>query len=244
MITTCTRPDSTVAKQPGPKYQVLMVSSDSNGREISNALQNAGCRVDVAHGMEGLDPCRLEKFAAIVVDLVPSRNGAPAVVKQLRRYNAHSAILVLTSPRQFQTRVEALKQGADDYLVEPCSTEQLLDRMLTAIHQKRIDAAKTITVADLTVDSARRLAWRDGQQIDLTPREFELLRFLATQMGEIVSREEIREYVYKADASTSNIVDVYIRYLRKKIEFAGKPKLLHTFRGRGYMLGHRGSNDS
>ena len=239
MITTCARPDSNDTRQSGPRFQVLMVSSDANDQEISNALQGAGCRVDVVDSVEALDRYSPEKFAAIVVDLASSQNGALNVVKQLRRCHPESAILALTGPREFRTRLEALNQGVGDYLVKPFSTEQLLDRMLTAIYQKRVDAAKTITIADLTVDSGKRLAWRDGRQIDLTPREFELLRFLAAHLGEIVSREDIREHVYNGDSeSTSNIIDVYIRYLRKKIEFAGKPKLLHTFRGRGYMLGH------
>ncbi len=243
MITTCTRPDPTIAPRTTTKLHVLVVNSeDSDVDLLSNALQSAGCRVDVEHfERESRNLGGSRQYAAIIVNLMFPDVVAIEAVKCLRRFNAQTAILVLTGKHDFQTRVEALEVGADDYLGGPFSTEQLLDRMMTVIHRKRLEAGRTITIADLAIDSGERLARRGGKQIDLTRREYELLRYLAMHQGEIVSRTEIREHVYKGDGeSTSNIVDVYIRYLRKKIELPGRPKLLHTFHGRGYMLGQRG----
>jgi DNA-binding response OmpR family regulator len=244
MITTCASPDSTHVRRFNTKFRLLIIDEDSSHCDaISTALRNAGCRIDRGHfDDDGQGLSGAQNYAAIIVDLVKPVRGALELIRQVRRDHADSAILVLTGKHDFQTRISALERGADDYLAGPFSTEPLLDRLLTVIFKKRADDSRKITIGDLTIDAERRLAARGGRQIDLTRREFELLRYLAMHSGEIVSRSEIREHVFNGDGEpTSNIVDVYIRYLRKKMEFSGKPKLLKTFHGRGYMLGHPGA---
>lgn len=244
MITTLTGPKPTLNRQSNATLRVLVVDSDDDdGDAISKALRRTGCRIDTGHcGRDGLQLRKLRNYSAIIMNLVQPDQKALEVVRLLRRDHAHSAILVLTGKHDFPTRVAALELGADDYLARPFSTEALFDRMMTVIHKQRVDAAKTITIADLSIDVGKWLVIRGGRKIDLTRREFELLRYLAMHSGEIVSRSDIREQIYKRGGeSNSNIVDVYIRYLRKKIESSGKPKLLHTIHGRGYMLGSRAS---
>ena len=128
--------------------------------------------------------------------------------------------------------------GADDYLVKPFAFEELLARIRALVRRKYDTKDPLIRVGDLEVDTVRRVVHRGGQPIELTAREYALLEFLALRAGSLVTRTDLWEHVYEFHSSPeSNVVDVYIGYLRKKIERPGLPRLIHTRRGQGYMLG-------
>ncbi len=146
-------------------------------------------------------------------------------------------MLLLTAKDTVADRVAGLNSGADDYLVKPFALEELLARVRALLRRKYDTADPVIRIQDLEVDTVSRVVRRAGAQIDLTAREYALLEFLAHRAGGIVSRSEIWEHVYDFHSTAeSNVVDVYIGYLRKKLERPGAPQLIHTRRGQGYVL--------
>jgi two-component system copper resistance phosphate regulon response regulator CusR len=137
-------------------------------------------------------------------------------------------------------RVAGLDAGADDYMVKPFALEELLARVRALTRRKHQVKNPTLKVGDLEIDTLRRSASRDGREIELTAREYSLLELLALRAGEVVSRAEIWEQLYDFNQDPeSNVVDVFIAYLRRKIETDDKPKLIHTRRGMGYILEER-----
>ena len=149
-----------------------------------------------------------------------------------------SVLVLLSNPGELELRLEGFRKGADDYVLRPCDPQRLAERLRTLLERQQTATPTFRQIGDLTIDPIHRLAFRGDREIRLTPREFDLLYFLAENEGEIVSRRAIFRSVYQLeDVGGSNVVDVYIRYLRKKIEQPGAPKLLHTYRRRGYMLG-------
>ena len=134
-------------------------------------------------------------------------------------------------------RVKGLDLGADDYLVKPFAFEELLARVRALARRAYCAKNPTIKVGDLAIDTAAQRVWRGKEEATLTPREYALLEYLAMRAGQVVSRTDIWEHVYEFNSEAdSNVVDVYIGYLRKKIERPGKAALIHTVRGRGYRL--------
>ena len=137
-----------------------------------------------------------------------------------------------------EDRVTGLDLGADDYLVKPFAFEELLARIRALLRRGYRLKNPNIKIKDLQIDLARQEVRRGKQEISLTPREYALLEYLAIRAGETVSRTDIWEHIYEFNsAASSNVVDVYIGYLRKKVEYPGKPQLIRTVRGRGYLLG-------
>ena len=149
-----------------------------------------------------------------------------------------SLLIVLSDPGELESRLESFRKGADDFVLRPFQPGHLAERLGTLVRRQQTVSPSLRQVGDLIIDPIHRLAFRGDREIRLTPREFDLLYFLAENEGEIVSRQAIFRSVYQLDdVGNSNVVDVYIRYLRKKIEQPGASKLLHTYRRRGYMLG-------
>jgi DNA-binding response OmpR family regulator len=147
-------------------------------------------------------------------------------------------VLILTARDAVEDRIQGLDLGADDYLVKPFAFGELLARIRAMIRRKYGEKNPVIKVSDLQIDTVRRQVLRRGDSIDLTAREYALLEYLALRAGEVVTRTDIWDHVYDFHSdSASNVVDVYIGYLRKKIERPEWPKLLHTRRGQGYVLG-------
>ena len=210
-------------------------------KSISRGLRNAGFAVDVSgDGEEGLWYARTNDYDAIVLDLMLPKMDGLTVLKRLRAAGRKTHVLILTARSAVEDRVKGLNLGADDYLVKPFAFEELIARLRALVRRTYDVKDPVIRVSDLEVDTAARVVRRGGETLQLTAREYALLEFLALRAGQIVTRTDIWEHVYEFHSSAeSNVVDVYIGYLRRKTEQSGRPRLIHTRRGLGYMLGER-----
>lgn len=208
-------------------------------KSLTQGLQEAGFAVDATgDGTEGLWYARSAQYDVIVLDLMlPGLDGL-TLLKKLREQGSNVNVLILTAKDTLQDRVTGLNAGADDYLIKPFGFEELLARVHALIRRKYDDRSPLIRVADLEIDAVRKQVTRNGGPVELTAREYALLEYLARRSGELVTRTDIWEHVYDFhDSAQSNVVDVYIGYLRRKIERPGRPRLIHTRRGQGYVLG-------
>jgi DNA-binding response OmpR family regulator len=208
-------------------------------RSVAKGLREAGFAVDATgDGEEGLWYARSGDYDVIVLDLMLPKLDGLTLLQRLREQGDPVHVLILTAKDTVDDRVRGLDVGADDYLVKPFAFEELLARVHALIRRKYDAKSGVIEVADLEVDTRTHSARRAGQTIDLTAREYTLLEFLALRAGNVVSRTQIWEHVYDfAAEANSNVIDVYVARLRKKLDCAGKPPLIHTRRGMGYMLG-------
>jgi two-component system OmpR family response regulator len=220
--------------------KILVVEDDcDNAAFLVKSLQALGHGVDwAAAGSDGLDRAASERYDAIVLDrMLPQLDGL-GVVKALRAAGVATPVLFLTNLSGIDDRVEGLKAGGDDYLVKPFAFTELLAR-LTALARRPplADERTVLTVDDLEMDLIRRTVRRDGQMIDLQPREFQLLEFLLRSEGRIVTRTMLLEKVwdFHFDPKT-NIVETHISRLRAKIDRGRAAALIHTLRGVGYSL--------
>jgi DNA-binding response OmpR family regulator len=162
------------------------------------------------------------------------------VLSRLRREGSAVPILVLTAKDTVADRVKGLDLGADDYLVKPFALAELLARVRAMVRRGYGNKSPVMRVEDLEIDTAARTARRGDRVIDLSAREFALLELMAARAGEVVTRMDIWEHIYDFGSDrASNVVDVYIGHLRKKIEGPGMKRLIHTRRGQGYQLGRR-----
>lgn len=205
---------------------------------ISRGLREAGFAVDaVADGEEGLAYAMAGDYDVILLDvMLPKRDGF-AVLKQLRAEQCVSRVLLLTAKDTLQDRVTGLDIGADDYLVKPFAFEELLARVRALVRRRYEQSAPIVRIADLEIDTVGRVVRRGELTIELTAREYRILEVLAARPGQIVTREEIEDRVYDlASERASNVVDVYIGYLRRKLEQDGGARVIHTRRGLGYIL--------
>jgi len=219
--------------------KVLVVEDDRKTAEfVCKALKDEGFEVDVVHdGNDAVAAMSIGTFEAVVLDvMLPGRDGLE-VVRQARTTGNKTPVLLLSARGSVEERVEGLNAGADDYLPKPYATPELVARIRAL--QRRGSEARDVTlrVADLSLDTTTRIARRGERKIELTNREFRLLEYLMRSAGRICGRMMIIEKVweYNFDPGT-NVVDVYIRKLREKIEVAGEAKLLHSVRGSGYMI--------
>ena len=168
--------------------------------------------------------------------MLPGMDGL-TLLGRLRTQGSNTPVLILTAKDALSDRVQGLNLGADDYLAKPFAFEELLARLRALVRRKYAQKNPRIEVADLLIDTASKRAWRGGRELHLTAREYELLAYLAMRAGETVSRADVWKHLYEFDSEvTSNVVDVYIGYLRKKIERPGAPTLIQTVRGLGYAL--------
>jgi len=205
---------------------------------VVQGLTENGFAVDSsANGEEGLWFAEQNPYDVIVLDLMLPKLDGIAVLRKLRAGGSRVPVLVLTAKDEVEDRVRGLDSGADDYLVKPFAFAELLARV-RALVRRKYTASPIIVIADLEIDTTKRSVRRAGETIALSAREYALLEYLAHRTGELVSRTEIWEHVYdfRSDAQ-SNVVDVYIGYLRKKLERDDATKLIHTRRGQGYVLG-------
>lgn len=207
-------------------------------KSLTEGLSEAGFAVDATgDGEEAHWYAKTNTYDVIVLDLMlPGLDGL-TLLKKLRQAGNPVHVLILTAKDTLEDRLKGLNLGADDYLVKPFAFEELLARIRALVRRKYDSKNPVIRIADLEVDTARRMARRAGAEIELTAREYALLEFLAMREGRLVTRTDIWEHVYDFHSSPeSNVVDVYIGYLRKKIERTGSPRLIHTRRGQGYVL--------
>jgi two-component system copper resistance phosphate regulon response regulator CusR len=200
-------------------------------QSLTKGLHEAGFAVDATgDGKEGL-------WYAILDLMLPGMDGLE-ILKRVRGEGRKACVLILTAKDTVQDRVVGLDLGADDYLVKPFAFEELLARVRALLRRNYQEQRPCIEIDDLRIDLATQRVWRSLEEIQLTPREYALLEYLAMRIGQTVSRTDIWEHIYEFNSSaSSNVVDVYIGYLRKKIERPDRPVLIHTARGRGYVLG-------
>lgn len=207
-------------------------------RSVTKALTAAGYSVDAAaDGAQALDDLDGVDYDAIVLDVMMPRVDGLTVLRTLRSRGDDTPVLLLTARDAIDHRVEGLDAGADDYLVKPFAMEELLARLRVLTRRKGSGRTSVFTLADLTVDTAARSAVRAGMPLALSAREYALLEYLIRNKGIILSREQIENNLWNYDyAGGTNVVDVYISYLRKKLDGGHEKKLLHTVRGMGWVL--------
>lgn len=207
-------------------------------RSVTKALTAAGYSVDAAaDGAQALDDLDGVDYDAIVLDVMMPRVDGLTVLRTLRSRGDDTPVLLLTARDAIDHRVEGLAAGADDYLVKPFAMEELLARLRVLTRRKGSGRTNVFTLADLTVDTAARSAVRAGMPLALSAREYALLEYLIRNKGIILSREQIENNLWNYDyAGGTNVVDVYISYLRKKLDGGHEKKLLHTVRGMGWVL--------
>ena len=218
----------------------VLVAEDhaSLARSIANGLREEGFAVDLTgDGEEALQWSKVNPYDCIVLDIMlPSRDGW-SVLQNIRRNGSNIPVLLLTARDAVEDRVKGLNLGADDYLVKPFAFEELVARVRALVRRGHNQKSTIITIADLEVDTASKTVQRSGRSIALSAREYALLEYLVHREGRVVSRGEIWDHIYdQADETTSNVVDVYIGYLRNKIDRDFPVKLIHTRRGLGYVL--------
>ena len=208
-------------------------------QSLTKGLREAGFAVDTTgDGKEGLWYAMGNEYDVIILDLMLPGIDGLEILKQIRGKGQRSHVLILTAKDTIEDRVAGLDLGADDYLVKPFAFEELLARVRALLRRGYRRKNPQIKIKDLRIDLTTREVRRGRQEIALTPREYALLEYLAVRAGEIVSRTYIWEHLYEFNSSaSSNVVDVYIGYLRRKVERPDKPPLINTIRGRGYVLG-------
>jgi DNA-binding response OmpR family regulator len=204
---------------------------------IRRALEAEQHTVDVAHdGDRGLERARDGAYDLVVLDVMLPKQDGFAVLRALRAEGRDVPVLLLTARAGVADRVAGLDLGADDYLPKPFAIAELLARV-RALLRRGSPAAPVLTAGDLTLDPATREVTRGKRRIELTPREHALLEFLLRNKGRVLGRALIAQHVWGVDFDTfTNVIDVYVNYLRRKIDADGEPKLLHTVRGVGYVL--------
>jgi two-component system, OmpR family, response regulator len=219
--------------------RLLLVEDDVKlARAMQRGLQREGYAVDLAgDGDEGLDQANENDYDVVLLDvMLPGRDGF-AVCRAMRRNERWAPVLMLTARDQVKDRIRGLDAGADDYLVKPFDFGELLARLRALIRRGPSERPAVLEVGDLRVDPAARVVSRAGKEVELTVREFALLHFLARHAGEVVSREELLEHVWdEAGEGSTNVVDVYVGYLRNKLERPFRKKMIRTVRGVGFML--------
>jgi DNA-binding response OmpR family regulator len=214
-------------------------------RSVALGLRGQGWAVDVAaDGVEGLYKAREVNYDVIVLDLMLPQLDGLSVLHRLREGQGASRdahVLVLSARDSTDDRVLGLRQGADDYLVKPFSFQELQARIEALVRRAYGRKAPQLSVADLTLDPAKKIVTRAGRRLSLSPSEYQLLEFLAHRVGDVVTRREIEAHLYDENAElTSNAVDRTVCVLRKKLAVtADSVPLLHTRRGLGYQLGTR-----
>jgi DNA-binding response OmpR family regulator len=220
--------------------RVLVVEDyEPLARAVTQGLREAGYAVDLAtDGEEGWAFASANAYDAIVLDVMLPKLDGLAVLRRVREKKDPAGVLLLTARDRVADRVTGLDAGADDYLVKPFEFPELLARLRAVIRRRYQVQAAVIRVADLEVDTGARVVKRGGKPVPLSAREYALLEYLALRQGQIVTRAEIWAHVYDfASDPSSNVVDVYIGYLRKKIDQDHDCKLIQTRRGQGYLLG-------
>jgi two-component system, OmpR family, response regulator MprA len=220
--------------------RVLLAEDDRGVREsLERALRYEGFTVvTAADGRQTLDRARSENLDLLVLDVMMPELDGLEVAHRLRASGSRLPILMLTARSEVSDRVAGLEAGADDYLVKPFALDELLARMRALLRRTGVTGhPDVLRVSDLELDPAARRASRGGRPLELTKTEFDLLELLMFNAGVVLSRDVIYERVWGYDfATTSNSIDVYIGYLRRKTEGEGSPRLIHTVRGVGYVV--------
>ncbi len=205
---------------------------------IKRALKEALYVVDLAdNGEDALFSAQSNPYDLIILDImIPGKDGL-AICRQLRKNQIDTPILMLTARNDVEDKVLGLDAGADDYLTKPFSFPELLARVRALLRRKKNDKTSRLKVADLELDQLKHKVYRAGQEIELTVTEYSLLEYLMLNAGQVVTRTMISEHVWNDDFDAySNVINVYINYLREKIDHGHSKQLIHSQRGVGYIL--------
>ncbi len=219
--------------------KILIIEDEEKAAAyLRQGLMENGFVVDIEHnGMDGLFRAQTEKYDLLIVDvMLPYKNGWD-IVKTLRQHNKELHIMFLTARDSVDDKVHGLELGADDYLVKPFAFSELLARVRSLLRRGQAPQVDKIQILDLVIDTLRQKAVRAGKRLDLTAKEFALLSLLARHQGEVISRTYIAEQVWDMNfCSDTNVVEVAIRRLRRKVDDPFETKLIQTRRGSGYIL--------
>jgi heavy metal response regulator len=205
---------------------------------IKRGLEAARYSVDVEHdGEAGLKRLLEGEYDLVVLDVMLPRLDGLSLMKEMRQQRVNVPVLLLTARVTVADKVMGLDLGADDYLTKPFAFEELLARVRALLRRGASAAPAVLAIADLRLDPATREVTRGNRQIELTPKEYALLEFLLRRRDQVLSRAVIAQHVWGVHYDTfTNVIDVYVNYLRKKLDSGFKPKLIHSVRGVGYVL--------
>ena len=218
--------------------KVLLIEDEEKvANFISKGLEEEGYAVDMAYnGREGLDLVRTNSYDMLLLDLmIPEVNGFD-VLKTIRNWGIDLPVLIITAKSSKEDVVRGLDTGSDDYLTKPFSFEELLARMRALLRRRAARGVQALTYSDLELDPHNRTLSIQRQSVELTEKEFLILELMLKSSERALTRREIAEYVWQNATDSTNIVDVYINFLRKKIESISQKKFIHTVRGTGYIL--------
>ena len=219
--------------------RVLLVEDN---RRLSNSLKASladdGYAVDVAYdGVEGQELAEMTPYDVIILDIMLPRRDGLEVCRELRNQRINTPILMLTARDAIEDRVKGLDSGADDYLVKPFAINELHARLRALLRRESSDKTGLLTIADLVLDPAAHTISRNSVPIELTAKEFALLEYLMRNPNRLITRQMVENHVWSYDyEGASNVVDVYIRRLRRKIDEHYDLKLIETVRGAGYRM--------
>ncbi|MEP6568638.1 MAG: response regulator transcription factor [Acidobacteriota bacterium] len=219
--------------------RILLVEDDRRiARFVAKGLREQAYAVDVVgNGDEVSYKLSINDYDAVILDvMIPGRDGFQ-VARELRAAGIAVPVIMLTARDTVQDRITGLDSGADDYLTKPFAVTELLARLRALLRRGSVVRPATISVADLVLDTAAQRATRNGRTLALTTKEYALLEYLAREAGRVVSRAEIAEHVWDENFDPlTNLIDVHINRLRRKVDNGFSTKLIHTRRGAGYML--------
>jgi len=219
--------------------RILLVEDNRQlSRSLKLSLEEDGYAVDAAFdGEEGQDLAELAPYDAIILDILLPRKDGLSVCRELRDRRVNTPILMLTARDTVEDRVKGLDSGADDYLVKPFALNELRARLRALLRREAPDKTSIIVVDDLTLDSVTHRVTRAGRPIELTAKEYALLEYFMRNADRLISREMAESHVWSYDyEGVSNVIDVYVRRLRRKIDDPFPAKLIETVRGAGYRL--------
>ena len=219
--------------------RLLIAEDEKNLNKIlAQQLRDNGYSVDACFdGEDALDHIRMTDYDGVILDIMMPKLDGLEVLKKMRADRIDTPVLFLTARDSVADRVEGLDLGADDYLTKPFAFEELLARVRVLIRKKSGNKTNTYTLADLTLDAQSREVKRGDTPISLSSKEFAILEYMIMNKNVVLSRDNLERHIWSYDYEGSpNMIDVYIRYLRKKIDEKFEPKLIHTVRGVGYVL--------
>jgi len=205
---------------------------------LKQGLEENGFTVDLAHdGADGQYQVENYAYDAVLLDLMLPEVDGLTILASLRNQGSDVPVLIVTARGEVEDRIKGLNLGADDYLAKPFDLDELVARLRALIRRSRGKPSPLLTVGDLSIDTNARTVSRAGINISLSAREYTILAYLALHVGRVVSRTELIEHIYETDYEwDSNVIDVYISYLRTKIDKGFPVPLIHTVRGAGYLL--------
>ena len=205
---------------------------------VTRYLKKNGYSVDsVLDGEEALDYLEYGEYDLVILDIMMPKVDGFEVIKKLRNKGNHTSVLMLTARDNADDKVKGLDLGADDYIVKPFDFNELLARIRAVVRRKYGNSSNKLVIGDLILDTSKKSVTRAGKQIELTGKEYEVLEYLMQSKNRILSREQIKEHVWDFDyEGDSNIIDVLIKNIRKKIDVEDGKQIIYTKRGLGYVI--------